>query len=66
MVQGGDIQNGDGTGRISIYGGDFEDENLSWREMDAEGLVCSANSGKDTNGCQYAYLHQYPIARGGR
>lgn len=57
MVQGGDIQNGDGTGRISIYGAEFEDENLNWREMDAAGLVCSANSGKDTNGCQYAYLN---------
>lgn len=54
MVQGGDIEKGDGTGTISIYGFEFEDENLSWREMDAAGLVCSANRGKDTNGSQYA------------
>ena len=55
MVQGGDIQNGDGTGTISIYGAEYEDENLNWRKMDAPGLVCSANRGRDTNGSQYAY-----------
>ncbi|KAK3111064.1 hypothetical protein LTR53_014040 [Teratosphaeriaceae sp. CCFEE 6253] len=54
MIQGGDIAKGDGTGTASIYGGEFEDENLHWREMDAVGLVCSANRGKDTNGSQYA------------
>jgi len=54
MIQGGDIANGDGTGTKSIYGGEYEDENLGWREMDAAGLVCSANRGKDTNGSQYA------------
>ncbi|POS81809.1 hypothetical protein EPUL_005642, partial [Erysiphe pulchra] len=50
MVQGGDIANGDGTGVASIYGGEFEDENLEWRDMDAAGLLCSANRGRDTNG----------------
>ena len=54
MVQGGDIENGDGTGTVNIYGKEFEDENLHWRDMDAKGLVCSANRGKNTNGCQYA------------
>ncbi|KAI5238965.1 hypothetical protein E4T42_08832 [Aureobasidium subglaciale] len=49
MVQGGDITRGDGTGGDSIYGGDFEDENLGWRDMDAAGLVCMANRGKATN-----------------
>ncbi|KAK4630301.1 Peptidyl-prolyl cis-trans isomerase H [Fulvia fulva] len=53
MVQGGDIEKGDGTGTKSVYGGEFEDENLDWREMDAAGLVCSANRGKDTNGSQF-------------
>ncbi|KAK0266326.1 hypothetical protein B0A54_04814 [Friedmanniomyces endolithicus] len=53
MIQGGDIANGDGTGTKSIYGGEYEDENLGWREMDAAGLVCSANRGKDTNGSQF-------------
>ncbi len=56
MIQGGDIVNGDGTGTASIYGGEFEDENLQWRQMDAAGLVCSANRGKDTNGSQYAAI----------
>lgn len=53
MIQGGDVENGDGTGTTSIYGGEFADENLDWREMDAAGLVCSANRGKDTNGSQW-------------
>ncbi|EME38435.1 hypothetical protein DOTSEDRAFT_75836 [Dothistroma septosporum NZE10] len=53
MVQGGDIDKGDGTGTKSIYGGEFEDEDLDWREMDAAGLVCSANRGKNTNGSQF-------------
>jgi cyclophilin family peptidyl-prolyl cis-trans isomerase len=52
MIQGGDIEKSDGTGVTSIYGGEFEDENLNWRELDAAGLVCSANRGKDTNGSQ--------------
>lgn len=53
MIQGGDVEKGDGTGSKSIYGADFADENLDWRELDAAGLVCSANRGKDTNGSQF-------------
>jgi len=53
MIQGGDIDKQDGTGTISTYGGEFDDENLDWREMDATGLVCSANRGKNTNGSQF-------------
>ncbi|KAH0340541.1 hypothetical protein KCU81_g6739, partial [Aureobasidium melanogenum] len=53
MVQGGDITRGDGTGGDSIYGGDFEDENLGWRDMDAAGLVCMANRGRATNSSQF-------------
>lgn len=56
MIQGGDISKGDGTGTVSIYGEEFEDENLHWREMDAAGLVCSANRGRDTNGSQYGHI----------
>ena len=58
MAQGGDISKEDGTGTLSIYGQEFEDENLRWRDMDAAGLVCSANRGKDTNGSQYAHLNE--------
>ena len=57
MIQGGDIQNGDGTGTLSIYGNEFEDENLGWRDMDAAGLICSANRGRDTNGSQYEHIN---------
>ncbi|KAI9688621.1 MAG: hypothetical protein M1820_010222 [Bogoriella megaspora] len=53
MIQGGDITKGDGTGGESIYGGEFEDENLSWRDIDAEGLLCMANRGKGTNSSQF-------------
>lgn len=53
MVQGGDIEKGDGTGITSIYDREaFDDEHLEWREMDAAGLVCSANRGRNTNGSQ--------------
>lgn len=53
MIQGGDITNGDGTGGASIYDGKmFADENLGWRKIDKEGLVCMANRGKGTNSSQ--------------
>ncbi|KAL1712694.1 cyclophilin-like domain-containing protein [Schizophyllum commune] len=53
MIQGGDIVKGNGTGSPeSIYGGAFEDEDLE-RPVDAEGLLCMANKGPDTNGSQY-------------
>ncbi|XP_015363310.1 PREDICTED: peptidyl-prolyl cis-trans isomerase, rhodopsin-specific isozyme-like [Diuraphis noxia] len=52
LFTGGDILNNDGSGSISIYGDTFPDENLKVNGT-KPGFVGMANSGPDTNGCQF-------------
>lgn len=52
MIQGGDILTNNGKGSISIYGPTFEDENFKIHHT-ASGFVSMANTGPNSNGCQF-------------
>lgn len=52
MIQGGDITHQNGTGGISIYGPNFEDERV-WIPHSHSGILSMANSGPNTNSSQF-------------
>ena len=52
ILQSGDCDTRDGFGTLSIYGREFDDEPSAY-EFNEPGIVALANSGPNTNGCQF-------------
>lgn len=65
MIQGGDFENGNGTGGESFWGGLLDDE-FSDTVSHIRGAVSMANRGADTNGSQFFIVHQNATFLDGR
>ena len=53
FLQGGDFVFSNGAGGESIWGGKFKDEAKALGKLDARGLLCMSNDGKNSNGSQF-------------
>lgn len=51
-IVGGDVTHSQGAGNVSIYGGEFEDENCALKHQRSY-LLSMVNRGRDSNGSQF-------------